>query len=361
MKISSRVEKLMREDRVRGTAHLLLLLPSYLYAAAVWLRGRLIAMRVIKVIKLPCRVISIGNMTVGGTGKTPMAIHAASVLRASGKKCVILSRGYKRDSKGMMVVSDMNELLLDASAAGDEPYLMAKRLGDVPVIVAEDRVKAGRYAVTKFSPDYIILDDGYQHRRLVRDVNILLVDAKEGFGNGRLLPAGILREPLSGIRRASFALVKNAPLKAQDAARLADLGVPVIGFSFKPVCLVNLGDGAEVGLAALSGKKAFAFAGLARCASFFETLASLTATPMVGMRLTKTLEYPDHHAYTRSDLEEIRRASVGADWVVTTEKDGVKVQALKPAFTIYALRIAIVIEDEKGFARLLEARLPPKI
>ncbi|MEK6791764.1 MAG: tetraacyldisaccharide 4'-kinase [Deltaproteobacteria bacterium] len=355
MNLRNFVEKLMREDRVAGTAHLLLLLLSYLYGLAVWIRGKLISWRVLKAIKLPCRVISIGNMTVGGTGKTPMAIHAALVLRASGKRCVILSRGYKRESKGLMVVSDMNELFLDAAAAGDEPYLIHKRLGDVPVIVAEDRVKAGQYAVTKFAPDYIILDDGYQHRQLVRDVNLLLVDAKEGFGNGHLLPAGILREPASGIRRASFALVKNPPLKDQDAARLAGFGIPVIGFSFKPVCLVNLSDGVEVGLTALFGKKAFAFAGLARAGSFFESFDPL------GARLIKTLEYRDHHAYTRSDLEEIRRASAGADYVVTTEKDGVKVQALEPSFPIYALRIAIAIEDEKGFARLLEARLPPKI
>ncbi|MBI5235906.1 MAG: tetraacyldisaccharide 4'-kinase [Deltaproteobacteria bacterium] len=355
MKIGARVEKLMREDRVRGMAHLMLLLLSYLYGLAVWIRGKLYSLRVLKAIKLPCRVISIGNMTVGGTGKTPMAIHAAHLLRAAGKKCVILSRGYKRESKGMMLVSDMNELLVDAGAAGDEPYLMAKRLGGVPVIVAEDRAAAGRYAVTKFAPDYIILDDGYQHRRLVRDVNLLLVDAKEGFGNGHLLPAGILREPISGIRRASFAIVKNPPLKDRDAARLAEFGIPAIGFSFKPVCLVNLSDGGQTPLSALSGKKVFAFAGLARAASFFESFDPL------GARLTRTLEYRDHHAYTQSDIKDISAASSGADYVVTTEKDGVKVQALEPRSPIYALRITTVIEDEKGFARLLEARLPPKV
>lgn len=341
----------MRKEDLRGMPHIILYALSIAYGAAVRLRYFLYKYGILKARRLPCKVISVGNITVGGSGKTPMAIHIAGILKAKGIRVVILSRGYRGAAgKGISAVSDGKNIMLGPVDAGDEPYLMARRLPGVPVVIGADRVKAGIYAIDKFNPHCIILDDGFQHIRLARDLDILLVDGQAGFGNGYLLPRGILREPMAGLKRATAAFVKGGNLNASDSEALKKPEIPVLKFNYRPAKLRDLRGGFASDTALLNGKKVLAVAGIAGPESFFKTLAGLNAA------IVKTIVYPDHHDYTRTDVEKIKAEASrsGADIIVTTEKDGVKLDRFASGgLPIYALGIEVIIEDTGAFNKLL--------
>ncbi len=252
----------------RGPTRLILSPLSLAYGAGVRLRLFLYGAGILKTKRLPCAVISVGNITAGGTGKTPVTMHIAELLKKRGRRVAILSRGYKRRSKGVCVVSDGKDILLDPLQAGDEPYLMALRLPGVPVIVGEDRVKAGEYLIKRFSPECIVLDDGFQHVRLSRDLNILLVDSKTGLGNDQLLPGGILREPSGGIGRADLILVKDTGLKASEEQRLKGFNLPLLRFHYNVTGAFQLMRKRRLAPARLKGKKVLALAGVANPQSF---------------------------------------------------------------------------------------------
>jgi tetraacyldisaccharide 4'-kinase len=347
------IEKWMRSES-GGTAHTALYALSLLYDAGVRLRLLFYSIGVFKGTRLPCRVISIGNITAGGSGKTPMAMHVAGLLKEGGARVVILSRGYKRSTTGTKVVSDGKELKLTPKEAGDEPFLMARRLKDIPIVVGEDRVSAGEFAVKEFSPDCIVLDDGFQHLGITRDLNILLVDARTGFGKGHLLPSGVLREPIRGITRADLAMAKvgeEGGLRVRDSDRLKRFNLQVITFGYRAGTVIDLKTMEGAGVETLRGKKAAAVAGLAQPDAFFASLKPL------GLNIVKELPYPDHHDYTRADLEVIKKAATGADLIVTTEKDGVKIERFAKDISqpLVALSIDVVVDEER---RLMKYLLP---
>lgn len=349
--LAGRIEGLMYEDAVTTWAHLILYLFSLVYGLAVAMRLLLYSAGVMKAARLPCRVISVGNITVGGTGKTPVAMLIAGLIRKEGGKVVILSRGYKRRSKGLVIVSDYASILATVQEAGDEPYLMAKRLAGVPVVVSSDRVASGRIAYERFKPDYIILDDGFQHIGLLRDVNILLVDGNAGFGNGHLLPAGILREPVAGAGRASFVMVKNGQLNKGVSQTLRASGLQAVNFTYKLSSLLDVSQAqpVEISVASIRARKALAIAGLANPASFFKSLEILR------VKVVKTLAYPDHHWFTPDDIKAIMRTVVdsGADILITTEKDAVRLNPhALDGLPIYALSVDAVC-DEAALRRLI--------
>ena len=208
---------LYRKEKSLGTK--ILLLPLYLlsvpYQWAVRTRILFYNIGLLKTKRLPCPVISVGNITVGGTGKTPLVMLLARGLKERGIKIAILSRGYKRKKNSDSLVSDGQNLFLSPEAAGDEPYLMANALKGVPILVGKDRFMTGQMALERFGVRGLLLDDGYQHLHLHRDLNILLIDSNVGFGDGHLLPRGILREPLSHLQRADlFVLTKVEDIKA---------------------------------------------------------------------------------------------------------------------------------------------------
>jgi len=178
---------------------------SLIFKLITWIRNRLYDKNIFRSLKAnQCKIISVGNISVGGTGKTPVIRFLADYLKEMGFKVAILSRGYRRKSKGTIIVSDGNETLANLQQAGDEPYLLARQLDSIPVIVEADRYKGARFIQDNFQPDVILLDDAFQHRRLHRDLDIVLVDASVGFGRGFLLPAGFLREPISSLKRAMY-------------------------------------------------------------------------------------------------------------------------------------------------------------
>lgn len=346
------IEKTMNEGRPGRALSAALYILSLLYTLAVRVRLALYGCGILKKTKLPCPVISVGNITVGGTGKTPLAIFIAGEIAGRGKRVVVLSRGYGGSAGGVSVVSNGDKLLMKPDEAGDEPCLMASRLNGVPVIVGRDRVKAGLFAIERFKPDFIILDDGFQHIRLERDLNIMLLDSSKGFGNGHLVPRGILREGASAVKRADFIMVKGTGGKVQGKL---PRGISATAFTYRPVAAVPLNGGAPMELKTLKNKKAVAVCAIAAPESFFSTLDSL------GVNIVKKITLRDHHPYTATDVEEIKKALSSAEIAITTEKDAVKLNRMPDStvgLPIYALKIDVELKDAAAFKRLVNSRLP---
>ena len=346
MTVRSWIDDAMRKKEAGFFGHGVLYPLSVVYGFAVRTRALLYSLNILPSHSLPRKVISIGNITVGGTGKTPVTIFFAEFFRKNGKKVAILSRGYKGSAKGVAIVSDGKEVLLSPVESGDEPYLMAVRLKGIPVVTCADRVKGGQFIIERFSPDIIILDDAFQHIRLKRDVNIALLDSVEGFGAGYLLPRGILREPVSALRRADFALVKGGPPKGKEWEALQKYSVPCMSFTYRPSVAYEINTGEELAAASLVFKTAVPVCGIANSSSFLDTLSSL------GVKLGRPLVFSDHHAYGEKEISEIEKAGAAAGMVITTEKDGVKLKGRTKGVKIYALRIDAEL-DPGQFANYL--------
>lgn len=317
----------------------MLTIVSIIYGAAVKLRagaygsGRLISRR------LPCKVISIGNITTGGTGKTPMTLYLAERLQRLGRRAAVVSRGYKGGAeKNGAIVSDGRKIILTSAAAGDEPYLLASRLLSVavPVVVGRNRYDAGMLTVKHFKPDVILLDDAFQHLQLARDIDLVLLDGRRPFGNTYLLPRGTLREPVSALARGDiFILTRTAP--GPDRIDRGTLpgdflrGRPVYRSVHVPELVSWIEAGRRVAAheterleiadtKRLAGRKVFAFAGIADNSDFKKTIQDLNCD------LRGFMGFADHHHYTDRDVAALRHAArqSGAEIVCTTEKDAVR-------------------------------------
>ncbi len=336
----------MRRDKIGIAPHALLYPLSVIYGAIVRLRLLLYKAGVLRAKRVPCPVISVGNITVGGTGKTPVTIFIASLLKESGKRVAVLSRGYKRGGKSIETVSDGRGILLGPDMAGDEPYLIAKRLQGVPVVVGADRVGAALYAIEKFSPDVIILDDGFQHIRIERDLNILLTDPVNGFGR-YLLPRGILREPIEGIMRAGLVMGRGLSGKP-DMELIKRFKLPVMEYGYRATGLVDVADGSSRGAESIKGRKVIALCAIANPESFFSSLEGLGAEVMDKVR------FPDHHGYTQRDLDTVMGRREGSQMIITTEKDAVKLEGLNiPKASVYALVIDVHMRERNRLKKQL--------
>jgi tetraacyldisaccharide 4'-kinase len=314
---------------------------------------------------LGCLVVVVGNLTVGGTGKTPVVEKFARALRDRGRKVAILSRGYKSKAPPLWkkwwwelthaalppprVVSDGERVLLDSEQAGDEPYMLARNLPGVIVLVDKNRVHAGAYAIKKFGCDTLVLDDGFQYLPLKGRLNLLLVDKTNPFGNGEMLPRGILREPIKHLKRASYVfLTKSNGTRDPELERLIEEhnpGVDIIECAHRPQYLQRFGvapDAPEARqpLAFLKGKRVFAFSGIATPESFEKFLRDLGAL-LVGRE-----RFLDHYRYEDEDLAELATAAKrdDAEIIVTTEKDAVRIaEGFGATLPLYYLRLEIEI------------------
>jgi len=360
------------EQAATPLLHFLLMILSMLYGIAVRLRTMLYDYRVFKTRTLPCGVISIGNLTVGGTGKTPMTIYMAQLLKDIGYKPAVISRGYKglAEKKGG-VVSDRQKVHLGPDVAGDEPFMMAQRLKNIPVLVGADRFRIGMKAVEKFSPDFIIFDDAFQHRRLKRDLEIVLVDDKSFFGNQHLLPRGILREPVSGISRSDlFVLTRCDETSINSFDRLSVMapGKEIFKSFHEPyVCGVfsstdsysagssELNVSQEYGF--LKTSKVFVFSGIAKNEEFFKTVKKITGD------VIDRVVFDDHHKYAEEDFRLIAGKSkkCSADYLVTTEKDYVKIAGkIQSTMDIVVVGIRVSFkQDEMKFADYIKEKVAP--
>ncbi len=330
----------------------ILLFPLYLlslpYGWAVRARSLFYSLKLLKTKTLPCPVISVGNITVGGTGKTPLVMALARGLMDRGISVAILSRGYKGTQTSEPVVSDGKNLFLSPDASGDEPFLMAQVCKGVPVLVGKDRFANGWVAVRQFGIKALLLDDGYQHLPLHRDLDILLIDSHIGFGDQHLLPRGILREPLSHLRRAHlFLLTKVEDL---ETSRFFEKKIHeihprshVFHSHYQPMSLVDP-QGEEEELDSLKGKKILALSGIAN-PDYFSSLLRKCEMEIFGEAI-----FPDHHFYQPKDLSFIKEKSKGVDWIVTTEKDMLKLRTLGiDHLPIRSLRIEMKIWEEESF------------
>lgn len=302
--------------------------------------------------RLPRPVVSIGNLTMGGAGKTPHVIHMARWLTGQGRRVGILSRGYGRKSRGVRWVSDGEGPIVAASEGGDEPVLIARSLPGIPVVVGESRADAGRALLSGRDVDLFLLDDGFQHLSLRRDVDLLLVECGRGLGNRRTAPLGPLREPPSHARFADGLVITKCPDAESGARTAASVPFP----PGRPTAFSRLSPGGVVGRDGLpstdiaAGDAVFAFSGLARNAQFRDTLAA------AGFRIEGFLPFPDHHAYGRGDLDRIAREAGGLP-AVTTEKDLVRLPADVP-FPVGALRVEVeYLDGWEGISRMILDRL----
>jgi tetraacyldisaccharide 4'-kinase len=328
---------------------------SLLYGLITGLRNKLFHLGLLKSVRLPCRVISVGNLSVGGTGKTPMVIQLAGMLRDRGYRPVVLSRGYGGTSKNPVnVVSKGTQLLMNQDEAGDEPVLIAKSATGIPVLTGPRRVLTGDWAIKNLNADVLILDDGFQHRHLSRDIDIVLLNAASPFGNGHLLPGGPLREPSSALKRADIIIAMGTyddVATPRPIMLSAGVHAPVFKCYYQPRNLLHGDRETAFPPELLKGKKICAFAGIGNPMAFEKTLAAL------GADVAVFIPFPDHHRYTEQDVRLINEKArqYRAEMIVTTEKDKVKLERFDVFHSgIYALRIEMeFLSGREDFERRL--------
>jgi tetraacyldisaccharide 4'-kinase len=348
----------------------LLAAAAWIYRSGAVIRNRLYQSGIITAKQLPCPVISVGNITAGGTGKTPMAVFLADLLTRLGKKPVVISRGYgARLKKGAAVVGNGRTVLLDSNLAGDEPYMMAS-LKRFPVVVGKDRYQAGCLALDRLSPDVVILDDGFQHRRLHRDLDLVLMDHDHPVGNGLMLPAGRLREPAAqALARADAVILTRCPANRPDRSHPVSGLAPALPLFYtrhhpllaavQPAGFHKEGQGRSQwkdpaslpDLKMFQGVCAVLFSGIADNRAFYRTVRDL------GANILDHLEFEDHYWYKRSDFFRIqhRARALKAQILVTTQKDWARIdpQIIWP-LDLAVVGVKVVFEDDNNLQTLIK-------
>lgn len=319
---------------------------GWLYGLGASVRRKLYG-PVFKVRRASGPVMSIGNLTVGGSGKTPMCLALARLLLDRGHSPAVLSRGYgRRPEAGLrppLVVSRGAGPEIPPETAGDEPWLMARELPELRVVVDSDRLRGAETAVNDLGADILILDDGFQHLRLAADCRILMIPAREPFGNGAILPAGPLREPVKNHRLADILVTAGAPVPSPETLELAE-GRPVFAAEYRASGWRPAGGGALEPPDNLGGRPVFAFCGLGRPDSFLRSLRAL------GLNLRRFTPLRDHQVYDRPTLNGLLRdfTACGAEIMVTTVKDAVKIPAGFP-WPVKALEMDLVLDAPEAF------------
>ena len=322
--------------------------------------------------RLDSLVIVVGNLTMGGTGKTPVVERLARELQTKGKKVGILSRGYKsKDDKlsdihaGTKVVSDGRHVLLDSEEAGDEPFMLAHNLPGIVVLTDKDRVRAGKFAIEEFGVDVLILDDGFQYLPIKADMNLLLVDQLNPFGNHKLLPRGILREPVRHLSRASYVLVTKSEIEPQlellETIRKYNKQAEIIRCAHKAKVFRQVNGEEEQKLSFLFDRHVGMFCGIASPRGFEQLIHRMSGE----LRYKK--RFLDHHRYSEDELERLfqQAKNAGVEIMITTEKDAVRIpKEFKPVIPLFYLRMEIEIVE--GFDDFEEAvsticQLKPKV
>jgi len=336
---------------------------SPLYGFLMTNRSNLYKNGIFKQHKFEVPVISVGNLVLGGTGKTPLVQYIAKLLQQHNRKPALLSRGYKGSSTNAInVVSNTTNVLLDAAEAGDEPRLLAEKLPGIPVITGKKRFTTGRFAIDSFGADSLILDDGFQHMALKRDLDLVLFNAQKRLGNGRVLPGGELREPLSALKRADAFIISgiDESLDRNVKEFISLLGAlhpekPIFTGTYKPEKMlfrVHYGLNDTISQADACKIPMYGFCGIARPESFKKTLETCK------MNLTGFQAYEDHHTYSVDNIQSLldNAQNSGADGLVTTEKDLVKLRNIFPQeFPLLVLPVQLRLDE--NFDRFLISHL----
>ena len=362
-------EKGADQDQPDGIRFLLAFLKvvSFIFGFVVWIRYLLYECGFFRRFPLGVQVISIGNVTAGGTGKTPVTEIFARTLADEGRKVAILSRGYRRKEapwwqrmftqivEPPLVVSNGRRVMLDAATGGDEPYMLASNLPGVVVIVDRNRVKAGSYAVRVFGCNTLILDDGFQYQKLKHSIEVVLVDSTNPFGNGNMLPRGILREPARNLKRADIIFLtkcRGDVTEVKNEIRRYNTKADIVECNHTPRVLKDVWSREEYPLSWLQGKVTCTLSGIASPKGFENSLRHL------GAKVVWCERYADHHRYESSEVLYAlnRTADMGADALITTEKDAVRFPRFEtsPVKCLY-LRIAIeILAGAESFKQIID-------
>ena len=330
---------------------------SLLYRGVVQVRYCLYQRGILRSKKLPCKIISVGNISLGGSGKTPTTHYIAKLLKENGFRVGIVSRGYRSKRTGKVsLISNGDDVILSSRDAGDEPYMLAKKLRGVPVLTSKDRYQGGRYAIEHFNSNVLILDDGFQHIRLQRDIDILLLDSRTISGNNYLFPRGALREPLMNLKRADVFLITRAESLDQqrelaNTIRSIKKDAEIFYGYFQAKHLIDP-FGERKGLDCLKGKRVLSFSGIANPERFTTSLKEL------GAIVAKELIFPDHYWYSSTDYKRIEEISREVNFAVTTEKDMVKIDnSFLSKVKTFALSIELCLDREEEFKEFLLRRV----
>lgn len=310
--------------------HIVLVFLSWIYITVVALRTAAYRIGLCKIHTLPVPVICVGNITAGGTGKTPALITIARLLCAAGYKPAVITRGYGRKRNAPVVVSNGQSILADVATAGDEAVCIAQKIKGMPIIADTVRYRGGRYAIEQYHPDVLLLDDGFQHFSLSRNVNVVLIDCTSPWGGNAFLPAGRLREPKNALKRAQFILLTRSDQISEMSKRHireeihAICGaIPVLESIHKPVRLIQLESKKEEPITWLQGRNIVMAAGIGNNEAFKMTLTQ------AGAVIQESFLFPDHHQYTEHEMQKIiRLAQEKKCCVLTTTKDAVRILPL---------------------------------
>ncbi len=329
---------------------------SIIYGPAVWLRNLFFDIGIFTTTDVGVPVISVGNLTAGGTGKTPVVREVARILTGSGKRTAVISRGYGRHSEGTVIVSNGTNILADVRSAGDEPMLIAKSLAGVIVISDEDRIRGSRTAIDEYGAEVIVLDDGFQHRRIERTKDIVLMDSRQLPFETMLLPAGYRREFIGALRRADAVIItKSADVKEAESV-LGDERLKNVqnrfSSSFSPSGIKHLFGGVKQSTEILRGHTVIAFCGIASPEAFRRSIEQC------GASVKEIFAFADHHTFTREEIAMVVGAfhRSGADFILTTEKDAVRLdgfEGMLGAIPVSALEMDVVIHQADDWKRFV--------
>jgi len=334
---------------------------SWLYGKIIDIRNSLFDQGKLRSTGLSVPVFSVGNITVGGTGKTPLVAFIAEYLNKQGHSVCVISRGYKRRNENLRVlVSNKSEILADVEEAGDEPSELARQLLGIACVVADsDRVNAAKWAINELGVSAIVLDDAFQHRKIKRDLDIVVVDATRPFGNSKTLPSGILREPLQNLARAEVIVITrwdqltNSTDLENQIAKYAP-GVPIFRSGSEQQSFALLSDSRQLASSNdLLSKPLLAFCGLGNPDNFYSDLTGN------GFDIKATHDMPDHHVYQQSDIDQLEQKAktLGVHGFITTAKDAVKLERLKFDSPCIVSRIRLAFKNEKSFVEKLDKAL----
>ena len=326
---------------------------SFIYGILVAIRNFFYETNILSTKSLNCKVISIGNITVGGSGKTPTVEYLSNLLQSKGHKVGIISRGYKRKSKSTLVVTDGKKKPESWKHVGDEPFLLAHKLENIPIVVGTSRYKAGSMMIEKFQPDVILIDDGFQHLSLHRDLDIVLVNSKDKRSDHKLIPSGKLREPISNLTKADLIIITKSNIHAPSnylINKIESFNRPTIYNELQIDSLLQIKSNKINKLDKIANKKVYLFSALGDNESF-KKIMGYTDAKIVGHS-----KYPDHYHYTLDDLNDIEQKATkcNAEFLITTEKDLVKINPQNRKIDIYTVRMKMIFKPDKLFNEYID-------